>query len=285
MPKKTKKQIRLEAAAAAAEAYKRDEFAKMSKIEQFFRSILDYDRDSVIRLLADTRVDPTANDDWAYDWYKDADDIEMLQWLYYSRHQDELTESLMHMKLTMNQEPFLNDAAGDDDFHHQNFTRNELHLPKISREDYDDIAKKRKGLALRSGRALTESWWFGLDNHSEMHDCFLQHIRAYDKYNRETEEPLDPYTWYHRHRPIPMVKDEFESLFRSPPNLITSLFHDECAVCLGTESSGSYVFLLPCRHRFHYACIDQAMQSTRASCPICRVNTLYLLHESCLISK
>lgn len=44
---------------------------------------------------------------------------------------------------------------------------------------------------------------------------------------------------------------------------------EECAVCLAAFEVEDLVAALPCRHRFHRACISKWLAECRRACPLC----------------
>ncbi|CAN6373767.1 unnamed protein product [Urochloa humidicola] len=61
-----------------------------------------------------------------------------------------------------------------------------------------------------------------------------------------------------------------------PPPLDCTWKDGTCSVCLGelAEDGQALKMLMPCKHYFHAACVDQWLRkSKRATCPICRAPT------------
>jgi len=49
-----------------------------------------------------------------------------------------------------------------------------------------------------------------------------------------------------------------------------SLFNQTCSICLDDFEAGETVRVLPCRHAFHSACIDEWLVNRQAFCPVCK---------------
>ena len=242
----------------------------MSKQDQFFDAVFNSDRETVLRLLGDSRVDPRAEDYSAVNWYRELEDDEMVDALLAYRECD-----------LSNQPDFETDQAGDDDFHHMNYRREAMGVEKLSRYDYNRIAQKRNGTALRHGRAVNSSWWSNLE---EYEPILLEHYTEYDQYNRDHDIVMDPLTWIHTIYLMRMQGDRFDSSDSESENerdvtpIILPFFTDDCGICLGdSDIPPSYMNLVPCRHHFHRQCILKSMESMGSRCPTCRQHIDYLV--------
>lgn len=232
----------------------------MSKQEQFYDAVLRHDREEVRRLLSYTCVDPDAKDWWVTKYYREMEDYEMSDFIYDSRNRFDKKSDWV-----MNNDDFKDDFAGDDDFHHMNYMRDLFGVAKLARKDYDELSQKRNGLALRNGRALKDSWWSNLDL-EDYEEQLLKNYEEYDQYNRNHDIPITPLEW-------------ISTIYRvKTPPILTSLFSDECSICLDNpDTSCSYVNLIPCCHHFHIICISKSIQSTYNRCPTCYKKIDYMI--------
>ncbi|KAJ1947303.1 hypothetical protein EC988_005432 [Linderina pennispora] len=52
---------------------------------------------------------------------------------------------------------------------------------------------------------------------------------------------------------------------------------DPCAICLAEIAYQEVVMELPCRHRFHYDCIQKWLTTKSEQCPLCKGSVLAAL--------
>ncbi|VAH55020.1 unnamed protein product [Triticum turgidum subsp. durum] len=83
-----------------------------------------------------------------------------------------------------------------------------------------------------------------------------------------------------RDRPRNLDSREFHGmssqLVKAMPSLIFTKVQEDnctssmCAICLEDYTVGEQIRVLPCRHKFHAACVDMWLTSWRSFCPVCK---------------
>ncbi|KAH7846743.1 hypothetical protein Vadar_017626 [Vaccinium darrowii] len=71
--------------------------------------------------------------------------------------------------------------------------------------------------------------------------------------------------------PLPASKKSIEAMptVKVTESETESLGSESCAICLGEYEIGEEAKEMPCKHRFHSACIDKWL-GIHGSCPVCR---------------